>query len=666
MIINAQLLKDASNTIRFLSADGVQKANSGHPGMPMGMADCMAVLWLKYLKYNPCDPQWPNRDRFILSAGHGSMLLYSLLYLAEFGLTMEDLKSFRQWGSKTAGHPEYGAAPGIETTTGPLGQGFGNAVGMAIAAKMKAERFNRAPYNIFGTHYVYGVCGDGDLMEGVTAEAASLAGHLKLGNLIFFYDNNSITIEGKTDLAFSEDVPKRFQAYGWQTIEIDGQNHEQIASAIEAGQRDKEHPTLILAKTHIGYGAPSKQDTAEAHGSPLGVEELNAAKRNLHWPEKDFYVPESVAEVFHLRVEELKKEYDGWGSRFLGWEKTNVELAKEWNRQQAKELPEDLEEQLLACVAGASGATRSFSGIAMQKISELLPEFIGGSADLSPSTSTWIKGKAAVASGSFAGPNFHFGIREHGMGSILNGLALYGGFIPFGATFFVFSDYMRPPIRLAALMGLQVVYVFTHDSIFVGEDGPTHQPVEQLAALRSIMHLVNLRPCDSQETALAWAYALRRKDGPTALLLTRQKVDEIKREKSLSKEEFNRGAYIVKKEKSGVPEVVLAASGSEVGVAVEAAGILEASIPVRVVSIPSKELFTQQDKSVQEQIIPSSARVVVIEAARGMGWGDLFRGQLLVLGIERFGASAPSGVLAEKFGFTGKIVAARVSEWLQK
>jgi transketolase len=666
MTINNQLLKDASNTIRFLAADGVQKANSGHPGMPMGMADCMAVLWLKYMKYNPVEPQWPDRDRFVLSGGHGSMLLYSLLHLAEYGVTIGDLQSFRQWGSKTAGHPEYGAIPGIETTTGPLGQGFANAVGMAIAAKMKAERFNKAPYDIFGTHYVYGICGDGDMMEGVTSEAASLAGHLKLGNLIFFYDNNSITIEGKTDLAFSEDVAKRFQAYGWQTIEIDGHNHDQIAQALEAGQQDKEHPTLILAKTHIGFGAPTKQDTAESHGAPLGTEELNAAKRSLQWPEKDFYVPEAVAAAFHQRVEELKKEYKEWTARFQNWDKANADLAKEWHREQEKTLPENLEEELLASVAGASGATRSLSGTVIQKISALIPEFVGGSADLSPSTNTWIKGKPAVLGGSFAGPNFHFGIREHGMGSILNGISLYGGFIPFGATFFVFSDYMRPPIRLAALMGIQVIYVFTHDSIFVGEDGPTHQPVEQLAALRSIMRLVNLRPADSQEVALAWAYALRRKDGPTALLLTRQKVNEIKREKTLTKEEFNRGAYIVKKEKSDVPDVVLAASGSEVGVAVAAAEILEASLSVRVVSIPSKELFTQQDASAQGQIIPTSSPVVVVEAARGMGWGDLFRQQLLVLGIERFGASAPNKALEEHFGYTGKIVAARVSEWLKK
>ncbi|HOV98318.1 MAG TPA: transketolase [Bacteroidota bacterium] len=665
MMLNEAQLRAAANTIRFLSADGVQKANSGHPGMPMGMADCAAVLWLEYLKFNPQEPQWPNRDRFVLSGGHGSMLLYSLLYLAGFDVTMDDLKSFRQWGSKTAGHPEYGLIPGIETTTGPLGQGFSNAVGMAIAAKMSAARFNAAQHNIFGAHYVYAFAGDGDMMEGVTQEAASLAGHLGLGNLIVFYDNNGITIEGKTELAFSEDVAKRFQALGWQTIEIDGHNYSQIAQAIEAGQKEKEKPTLILAKTHIGFGAPEKQDTAEAHGAPLGVEELKAAKRNLHWPEQDFYVPDEVTTLFQNRINELKKEYDSWKAQFQAWEKANPDLSKEWHRQQARELPENLEEELLASVTQASGATRSISGTVMQKIVSLLPEFVGGSADLHPSTNTLLKNKSSISKNSFSGNNFHFGIREHGMGSILNGIALYGGFIPFGATFFVFSDYMRPPIRLAALMELPVVYVFTHDSIFVGEDGPTHQPVEQLVALRAIMNLVNLRPCDAQEVALAWAYALRRKDGPTALMLTRQKVGAVNREKTLTKEEFAKGGYILKKEKGNKADVVLVASGSEVPVAMEAAPLLEANYSVRVVSMPSRELFLKQSKEKQEEIVPASARVVVVEAARGFGWGDVFRQPLLVLGIERFGASGPEKVLAEKFGYTGSAVATNVTSWLQ-
>lgn len=665
MMLTETQLRAAANTIRFLSADGVQKANSGHPGMPMGMADCAAVLWLQYLRFNPEDPRWPNRDRFVLSGGHGSMLLYSLLHLAGFGVTIEDLQSFRQWGSKTAGHPEYGLIPGIETTTGPLGQGFANAVGMAIAAKMAAARFNTPQYDIFGTHYVYAFAGDGDIMEGVTQEAASLAGHLGLGNLIVFYDNNGITIEGKTELAFSEDVAKRFQAIGWHTLEIDGHDTKQIAQAIETAQREKEKPTLILTRTHIGYGAPEKQDTAEAHGAPLGAEELKAAKRNLNWPEKDFYVPEEVAAIFAQRREELKKEYNAWGIRFQNWEKANPELAKEWHRQQARELPDNLEEELLASVAQASGATRSISGTVMQKIASLLPEFVGGSADLYPSTNTLLKNKTSITRNSFGGSNFHFGIREHGMGSILNGIALYGGFIPFGATFFVFSDYMRPPIRLAALMELPVVYVFTHDSIFVGEDGPTHQPVEHIVALRAIMNLVSIRPCDAQEVALGWAYALRRKEGPTALLLTRQKVGAVPRDQQLTKEEFARGGYILRKEKTPTPDIVIVASGSEVPVALEAASLLESQYSVRVVSMPSKELFVAQDRKYQESVVPSSARVVVVEAARGMGWGDLFRQQLLVLGIERFGASGPEKVLAEKFGYTGKAVATAITSWVQ-
>lgn len=658
-------LRRAANTIRFLAADGVQKANSGHPGMPMGMADCAAVLWLQYLTFNPRDPKWANRDRFVLSGGHGSMLLYSLLYLAGFDVTLDDLKSFRQWGSKTAGHPEYWAIPGIETTTGPLGQGFANAVGMAIAAKMTAARFNTPSHEIFGAHTVYAFAGDGDIMEGVTQEAASLAGHLGLNNLIVFYDNNGITIEGSTSLAFSEDVAKRFQAMNWNTIAIDGHNYEQIASAIEAARKEKERPTLILATTHIGYGAPEKQDTAEAHGAPLGVEEVKAAKRNLGWPEDEFYVPEDVTALFKARVDELMKEYEQWTKKFQEWEKANPERAQEWHRRQARELPNNLEEELLASVAQASGATRSISGTVMQKIAELLPEFVGGSADLYPSTNTLLKKKESIAKNAFSGANFHFGIREHGMGSILNGIALYGGFIPFGATFFVFSDYMRPPIRLAALMELPVVYVFTHDSIFVGEDGPTHQPVEQIVALRAIINLVNIRPCDAQEVALAWAYALRRKEGPTALLLTRQKVGTVQRERPLTKEEFNRGGYIVKKENGPKPDIVLVASGSEVPVALDAAAELASTYSVRVVSMPSRELFLAQNQSYQQEIVPQDARVVVVEAARGMGWGDVFRQPLLVLGIERYGASAPEKVLAEKFGFTGKAVASHVVAWIQ-
>ncbi|MCX7984513.1 MAG: transketolase [Bacteroidetes bacterium] len=665
MKLSDSQLRRAANTIRFLAADGVQKANSGHPGMPMGMADCAAVLWLQYLRFNPEDPKWPNRDRFVLSGGHGSMLLYSLLYLAGFEVTLDELKSFRQWGSKTAGHPEYWAIPGIETTTGPLGQGFANAVGMAIAAKMAAARYNTPSHEIFGTHTVYAFAGDGDIMEGVTQEAASLAGHLGLNNLVVFYDNNGITIEGSTKLAFSEDVAKRFQAMGWNTIEIDGHSHDQIANAIEIAKKEQEKPTLILAKTHIGYGAPEKQDTAEAHGAPLGEEELKAAKRNLGWPEDDFHVPEDVVELFKLRVEELKKEHAAWKNQFNEWEKAAPDLAREWHRCQTKELPATLESELLASVAQVTGATRSISGTVMQRIAELLPEFVGGAADLYPSTNTFLKKKQSIAKNSFCGSNFHFGVREHGMGSILNGIALYGGFIPFGATFFVFSDYMRPPIRLAALMDLQVIYVFTHDSIFVGEDGPTHQPVEHLAALRSMINLVNIRPCDAQEVALAWAYALRRKEGPTALLLTRQKVGAVQREKQLTKEEFNKGGYIIKKERGNIPEIVLVASGSEVPVALEAAALLEQSFSVRVVSMPSKELFVAQDMSYQRHIVPETSRVVVLEAARGMGWGDVFRQPLLVLGIERYGASAPEKILAEKFGFTGKTVASHVDSWIK-
>lgn len=656
-----ELKKLAANTIRILAAEGVQKANSGHPGMPMGMADVAVILWTEFLKHNPDDPQWIARDRFVLSAGHGSMLLYSLLHLSGYDCTIEDLKSFRQWGSRTAGHPEYGHLPGVETTTGPLGQGFGNGIGMAIAAKMLSARFGE---KLFGENYIYAICGDGDLMEGVSSEAASIAGHLKLGNIIYFYDDNGITIEGHTDLTFSEDVAKRFESYGWHILRADAYNHDEIRNAIAAAQNEKDRPTLIITKSVIGFGSPNKFNTHEVHGSPLGKDELIATKKNLNWVEdKEFYVPDEVANLFADRKNELKKIYNKWNEEFDIWKKSNPDKADLFNKYINQYLPENLEEELLAAAPKESNATRSLSSKVIQKIAQLVPNFVGGSADLAPSTNTMMNGFASIAPGKFDGRNFHFGIREHGMGAILNGITLYGGFKAFGATFFVFSDYMRPTIRLAAIMKIPVIYVFTHDSIFVGEDGPTHQPVEHLAALRLIPNSTVFRPADGIETAMAWAFALRHKGGPISLILSRQKIEAFERDNDFSPTYVLKGAYIVSKESGNKLDLIIAASGSEVPVAADAKKLLS-ELSVRVVSIPSREVFNKQPDDYKKKLFPPDVPVVVIEAATMTGWGDLFRQRLLTIGMESFGASGPYKTLAEKYGFTGTQVAEKIKKWL--
>jgi transketolase len=634
---NSEIGNLAANTIRFLAADAVEKANSGHPGMPMGMADCAYVLWSQYLRFNPEDPNWPGRDRFILSAGHGSALLYSMLHLCGYDISLEDLQNFRQWGSKTPGHPEYGSTPGVEMTTGPLGQGFAAGVGMAIAAKMTAARLNRKT-SLFGTHRIFGIVSDGDLMEGVASEAASLAGHLKLGNIIYFYDDNKISIEGSTDLAFSESVAKRFEAYGWQVLQIDGHNHQEIAEALEKGISDTDRPTLIKARTHIGFGAPNKQDTAGVHGSPLGENELKAAKENMGWSaDKSFYIPEEVSS----RQADL-----------------------DWIDEQVEKLSDDL----MNNIPRDSAATRKLSGTVMQKIADYLPGFCGGSADLSPSTNTFLKPYNSIQAYHFNGRNIHFGIREHAMGAILNGMALYGGIIPFGATFLQFADYMRPPIRLAAMMGLQVVYVFTHDSIFLGEDGPTHQPVEHLAALRAIPNLTVIRPADASEVAGAWILALKNNRGPTALILARQKVPALKRPADFSLSGVYKGAYIIAGENSKNIDLVLVSSGSELQLALEVSNQLTAEgYFVRVVSMPSMEIFRQQSKKYQELILlQRNTKVVVIEACSLMGWGDIIRAPMLKIGIEEFGKSAPYEKLAEEFGFTPESITVKVKNWLDR
>jgi transketolase len=660
----------AVDTIKMLAVDAVEQARSGHPGLPMGAADCAFLLWTRHLRFDPSDPSWPDRDRFVLSAGHGSMLLYALLHLSGFKLPLEEIRRFRQWESMTPGHPEHGCAPGVETTTGPLGQGLGNGVGMAIAARMLAERFNTPEHRIVG-HRIWVLASDGDMMEGVGSEAASIAGHLGLGNLGVLYDDNHITLDGEARLSFSEDVGKRYEAYGWTVRHIDGHDHAQIASALKEVEGETARPRLILARTHIGQGSPGKHDSSEAHGSPLGPEETIATKRNLGWPlEPTFIVPEEVRRLFAARAAEGRRAREDWGRRFEAWTRAQPEKRALWDRYISRAVPGDILDRLLAALPAPARpeATRSLSGRLIQAIADQVPSFCGGSADLETSTKTHIKSSEVVRRESFAGRNLYFGVREHGMGSILNGLALHGGPIPFGGTFLIFSDYMRPPMRLAALMGLQVIYVFTHDSIFLGEDGPTHQAIEQIASLRAVPNLMVVRPADGPETAAAWALALGRRQGPTALVLSRQDLPPLPRPAGFRPEGLMRGGYVVADapETGGRgPAVVLIASGSEVGPALEAGGILAGrGIGSRVVSMPCPDLFLQQEEGYRMSVLPRDTRRVVIEAARLRDWQRIAGDESLLLGIERFGASAPAKVLAEKFGFTGKAIAERVLSFL--
>ncbi len=670
----ADLVRLAINTIKTLAIDAVEQAKSGHPGLPMGAADYAFYLWTQYLRFDPEDPAWPDRDRFVLSAGHGSMLLYALLHLSGYALPLEELKRFRQWESMTPGHPEYGCAPGVETTTGPLGQGFGNSVGMAIAARMLAERFN-APEHRLVTHRVWALASDGDMMEGVGSEAASIAGHLGLGNLTVIYDDNHITIEGDTRLAFSEDVGKRFEAYGWAVQRIDGHDHAQIQKALEAAARETARPGLIVARTHIAHGSPGKHDTAEAHGSPLGPEEAAATKKNFGWPARPtFLVPEEARRPFQARAAEGRRAREDWQRRFAAWSEAHPDQRALWDRYQTREVPDDLFERLLQSLPKPAAAdqpikaeaTRSISGRIIQRAAELVPSLCGGSADLEPSTKTYIKASSSVSRDSFAGRNFHFGVREHAMGSILNGLALHGGPIPYGATFLIFSDYMRPPIRLAAMSRLQVIYVFTHDSVFLGEDGPTHEPIEQLQGLRLVPNLIVIRPADGPETAMAWTVALRRRSGPTALVLTRQDVPPLRRRPDLRPETMLRGGYVLSEAGGAASRpLVLIASGSEVAPAQEAQRILASKGHAsRLVSMPCPEIFLDQPEDYRLSVVPRAARTVVIEAARLHGWERVAGCEALMIGIDRFGASAPWKVIAEKLGFAGEQLADRILRWL--
>ncbi len=650
------------NTIRTLAMDGVQKAKSGHPGMPMGTADLAYVLWTRFLKHNPANPAWPDRDRFVLSAGHGSMLLYSLLHLTGYDLPLEELKNFRQWSSRTPGHPEYGLTPGIETTTGPLGQGFANGVGMAIAESFLAATFNRPGFPIFD-HFTYAIVSDGDLMEGVSHEAASLAGHLGLGKLIYLYDDNEISIEGSTDLTFTEDVPARFRAYNWHVQEVDGYDMDGIEAAIRAAQKETKRPSLIVCHTHIAYGSPNKQDTAGAHGAPLGEEEVRLTKEALGWPaETHFFIPEEALAVFRQAVEHGRQAEAQWRETFERYQASYPEEATLLETLWAGRLPDGWAETL-PTFAPADGplATRKASGAVLNALAQALPTLIGGSADLAPSNVTLLKGFADLQHETPAGRNLHFGVREHTMGSILNGMALHGGLLPYGGTFLIFSDYMRPPVRLAAMMGLPVVYVWTHDSVWIGEDGPTHQPVEQLAALRAIPNLVLIRPADGNETAAAWRVALERRDGPTALALTRQKLPVLFETIRNPAEKVTRGAYVLA-DSSGIPSALLIASGSEIHLALEARDLLaQKGIAVRVVSMPSWELFDAQPTSYREAVLPPQVTArLAIEAGVTQGWAKYVGLAGDVMGLDRFGASAPYKVLMEKFGFTAEAVVERV------
>jgi transketolase len=660
---NIAIHEECINTIRTLAMDAVQKANSGHPGAPMGLASPAYVLWTEIMKYNPENPAWLNRDRFVLSGGHASMLLYSLLHLTGYGLTIEDLKNFRQLGSKTPGHPEFGHTIGVETTTGPLGQGFTNAVGMALAERHIASIYNRPGFDIVD-HFTYVMCGDGDLMEGITSEAASFAGHMGLSRLICIYDDNGITIEGKTDLTFTENVAKRFEAYNWHVQKVsDGNDLDAINDAIENARNEKERPSIIIVKTHIAYGSPNKQDTCDAHGAPLGEEEVKLTKKNLCWPETEsFYVPAEVAAYFKKCIENGKKAETAWNSLFSSYKKEHPVLAETFMNAMNNKLGAEWESALPDFSDPASSiATRAASGKVLNAIAPKLQNLVGGSADLAPSNNTMITSSHDMQKGDYSGRNIRFGVREHAMGGILSGIALHKGLIPFGGTFLVFADYMRPSIRLAALMKQPVKYVFTHDSIAVGEDGPTHQPVEHIFSLRSIPGLVVIRPSDATETKEAWRMAIKTFNRPVALILSRQNLPVINRKKYGRAEGLVKGAYILA-DTEGTPDVIIIATGSEVSISLTAKEkLLEKGIKARVVSMPSIELFNENPKEYRDKVLPPAIKNrVIVEAGITMGWEKYAGEKGVIIGIDTFGASAPGGTIMKKFGFTAENIVEKV------
>jgi transketolase len=666
------------DTVRFLSVDAVQHANSGHPGLPLGAAPMAYVLWTRLLKHNPRDPDWFDRDRFVLSAGHGSMLLYSLLHLSGYDVSLNEIKRFRQWGSKAPGHPEHGRTPGVDITTGPLGQGIANAVGMAIAEAQLAARYNRPGFEVID-HATYALVSDGDLMEGVGAEAASLAGHLRLAKLTCLYDDNRVTLAAGTDITFSEDRARRFEAYGWHTVAVtDGNDLSAIDAALQAARAETSRPTLILVRTHIGYGSPHKQDTFEAHGSPLGADEVRLTKEKLGWPtEPLFLIPEPALAHFREALDRGARDQAAWNDRMTAYERAFPDAAQELRRSLRGDLPPGWDADMPLFPADAKGiATRVASGKVMNAIAPRLPALTGGSADLDPSTHTALEGLGdfhlpaaenddTQGSGgggwSRAGRNLHFGVREHAMGAILNGLAVHGGIVPYGSTFLIFSDYMRPAIRLAALMGLHVVYVFTHDSIALGEDGPTHQPVEQLAGLRAIRDLTVIRPADANETAVAWRVALETPDRPVALVLSRQAVPTLDRSRYAAADGLRCGAYVLSDSVEGEPELILIATGSEVGLIVAAAERLQAQgVAVRCVSMPSWELFEALPQTQRDAVLPPTVRArLAVEAGVAQGWHRYVGDAGDVLSVERFGASAPGDVVLREYGFSVEEVCRR-------
>ncbi len=660
----------AISSIRTLSIDAIEKANSGHPGMPMGAAPMAYKLWTKFMKHNPTNPEWFNRDRFVLSAGHGSMLLYSLLHLCGYGLSIDDLENFRQWGSKTPGHPEYGHTKGVEATTGPLGQGVATAVGMAMAERHLAGKYNKENFELIN-HFTYSICGDGDLMEGVSGESASLAGHLKLGRLVILYDSNDISLDGDLNRSFSENVMQRYEAYGWQVLRVeDGNNLEEIEKAIEEARADLNRPTLIEVRTTIGYGSPNKAGKSASHGAPLGQDEAKLTKESYQWTfEEDFHVPQEVYDHFNKEVKEAGNELEeAWNKLFADYTEQYPELGQQLQLAISGKLPEGWDKELPTYEVGSKSASRDSSGQTINAIAKAVPQFFGGSADLASSNKTAMKEQGDFSSADYSGRNIWFGVREFAMGAALNGMALHGGVKVFGGTFFVFSDYLRPAVRLAALMGLPVTYVFTHDSIAVGEDGPTHEPIEHLAALRAMPNLSTIRPADGNETAAAWKVALESENRPTALVLSRQGLPTIEGTAENAYEGVKKGAYVISKSEKETADALILATGSEVQLGIEAQKVLKnEGIDVSVVSMPAWDRFDEQSSEYKESVLPKNVKKrVAVEMASSLGWHRYAGDEGEIIAIDKFGASAPGEKIMEEYGFTVQNVVAKVKTMLGK
>ena len=663
MTLDLANLQKLATTVRTLSIDAIQKANSGHPGLPLGAADFTSVLWANYLRFNPKDPTWINRDRFVLSAGHGCMILYSMLHLFGYDVPMSQIQSFRQWESITPGHPEFGITPGVECTTGPLGQGAANSVGLALSGKMLAARYGSENFN----YRVFTLVSDGDLMEGVAAEAASMAGHLQLDNLIYLWDDNKISLAGETEVCFTEDVAKRYESYGWFVQSVDGHDMKAVAAALDKATAQKGKPSLICCRTVLGFGSPNKKNTHDVHGAPLGPDEVKATKKNLGWPEDaQFLVPDEVKAFCAASIEKKVQEQATWSGSYNAWRSANGELSKTLDAQLARAIDPKLKDELLAAFKEPKkDATRNLSGKAIQIISKHVPSFIGGSADLDPSTKTAVSGGGDLEHDNFKGLNLRFGVREHAMGSAANGLAYTQAWIPYTATFLVFSDYMRPAMRVGAISHLQALYIFTHDSFWVGEDGPTHEPIEHTMSIRLIPNMHVFRPADGVEVAMSYWAALNRKNGPSTLLFSRQNLPALTRPASFSPDDVLKGAYALND--VAQPKLVIVATGSEVGAAVEAAAALEAEgTPTRVISMPCVELYKAQSATFKDALLPKNVPTAVVEAGTTIGWSNLLGRDLLAIGIDHYGASAPGEVLCEKFGFTARAVKEKISAWLKQ